>query len=86
MTDSSWFLQVIRGEYVPDTLFGLERYETGMESTGMERTPSATSILRCCIRWSGTKGSGTESEDLIQSSGSGSGSGCALTLVADLSY
>ena len=38
--------------------------------TGMEWTPSSTSLFRYCIRWSGT----------------GSGSGCALAFVPDLSY
>ena len=51
----------------------------------MERTPSATSILRYCIRWSGMEESGTEFEDLFWISGSGSGSGCAPPLVPDQS-
>ena len=38
---------------------------------GMERTPSAVSILRYCIHWSGMEGSG---------------SGCAFPLVPDQPY
>ena len=70
---------MIRGEYVLNTLFGLERVWNGY-GTG------TASLFRYCIRWSGTEGSGMEFGDLIRSSGSGSGSGCALALVPDLSY
>ena len=63
---------MIEGEYVLNTLFGLERVRNRY-GTGMEQTPSSTSLFRYCIRWSGTEGSGTEVGDLIRSSGSGSG-------------
>ena len=70
---------MIRGEHVLNTLSGLERV-WNRYGTGMERTPSSTSLFRYCIRWSGTEGSGTEFGDLIRSSVSGSGSGCSLNL------
>ena len=49
----------------------------------LERTPSATSILRYCIPGSGMEGFGTELEELFRISGSGSGSGYAFPLVPD---
>ena len=57
MTDSCWFPQVIRGEYVLNTVFGLERVWNGY-GTGMECTPIATSICRYCFRWFRMEGSG----------------------------
>ena len=85
MTDSCWLPQVIRGDYVLNTLFGLE-WVWNRHGTCMERTPSATSTLRYCMFWSGMEGSGTEFEDLFQISGSRSGSGCVFPPVPDQSY
>ena len=82
MTRSCWFPQVISGEYVLNTL----EWVWNKYAKGMERTPSVTSILRYCIRWSGMEGSGTQLEDLFRISGLGSGSGCASLLGPDQSY
>ena len=73
---------MIEGEYVLNTLFGLERV-WNRYGTGMERTPSSTSLLHSMV-WNGgvwNGGRGLDPELWI-----GVWMGCALALVSDLSY
>ena len=70
---------MIQGQYVLNELFGLEQVWNGY---GTDTQLNITFQVLHSIVWK----SGTESGDLIRSSGSGSGWACALALVPDLSY